>query len=686
MSVISTLFVKLVADVQSYISDMEKAGKKTEGTGTSIKGMATQALAAVGGVTALAAATRQVITNTMDYDKEVRDLSRDTGMSADEASRLIQTFDDLDVESSVLHMSLKKLSDEGITMTVEKMAELSDVYLSLSVGAERNNFLIKEFGKSGLDMAKAMAAGGDAIRRMAAEQKGGLVLTQEQIDKSRQLEIAQDSLNDSMQALTMTLGNWLIPKLVDAANAYEHLQSDTQTFMNLLNQHRAEVAKTAVSYADYAEELNRAARAAGYYVDVEGRLVTGKGQLVQENYRLSESDYNAVRAGEAVIASDKMLQMGMNDLTQQEKKNITTTEQMTNANQMLSFAQQGVLSTTDQLANATRSLGSAQNAVTKAQDDLKATQEAWRQNEGNQLLQYWDKWLPEASKKEQQAMQIVDAQTGTNTFQTYQYNRQLYDLTHKFQLGQIDAKQYADGIGQIQTQLMPTTTPMLDAASAGLADIKAKIDEILAIGGVDISVRVTSNGGGSSSTSSAPSNTPPPGVTNSNGHDATSGGGKTSDTASGGGKGLVPERAKGGFAGGLTVVGEEGPEIVELPEGSMVHSNPDSKRILSAFPHAMRGTMEGEGSYNNPTNTPRLEVASTFQPSDNSEGGNRNESSNRADDENKRIQAQNAATMKDLKDTVKELSDNIRKMQEIKIDYNQLARAVRDGFQASGRR
>lgn len=36
----------------------------------------------------------------------------------------------------------------------------------------------------------------------------------------------------------------------------------------------------------------------------------------------------------------------------------------------------------------------------------------------------------------------------------------------------------------------------------------------------------------------------------------------------------------GGPRGRQTLVGEYGPEIVDLPVGSMVHSNPDSMRML----------------------------------------------------------------------------------------------------------
>jgi hypothetical protein len=46
--------------------------------------------------------------------------------------------------------------------------------------------------------------------------------------------------------------------------------------------------------------------------------------------------------------------------------------------------------------------------------------------------------------------------------------------------------------------------------------------------------------------------------------------------------GIIGAAAGGGPRGGLTWVGEQGPELVRLPYGSMVHSNPDSRRMTAA--------------------------------------------------------------------------------------------------------
>ncbi|NUP18431.1 MAG: phage tail tape measure protein [Streptomyces sp.] len=46
--------------------------------------------------------------------------------------------------------------------------------------------------------------------------------------------------------------------------------------------------------------------------------------------------------------------------------------------------------------------------------------------------------------------------------------------------------------------------------------------------------------------------------------------------------GIIGGAARGGLqGGGLTWVGENGPELVRLPPGAMVHSNPDSQRMVS---------------------------------------------------------------------------------------------------------
>jgi len=56
----------------------------------------------------------------------------------------------------------------------------------------------------------------------------------------------------------------------------------------------------------------------------------------------------------------------------------------------------------------------------------------------------------------------------------------------------------------------------------------------------------------------------------------------------------LPFMANGGLSkGGLTVVGERGPELVRLPNGSRVHSNSESKRMMSGGGHNITVNVQG---------------------------------------------------------------------------------------------
>ena len=223
------------------------------GVGAAFNGIGAQ-LGLVAGATATAfkytkQAIDSVVDPTMNLALQVRDLARASGMGAEETSKLIQVFDDLNVDVSVLDMALRKMSQEGITFSVEKMAEMSDAYLKLAPGAERNKYLLDAFGRSGLDMARAMDAGGEAIKKMASEMDDSLILTQDNVDAAREYEIQLDELDDAVLGIKVSIGNQLIPVLTQAAKLF----TDTSDAM--------------VAAKDAADKANNPMAALAYEVD-----------------------------------------------------------------------------------------------------------------------------------------------------------------------------------------------------------------------------------------------------------------------------------------------------------------------------------------------------------------------------------------------------------------------------------
>lgn len=225
----------------------------------------------------------QTVAVAQEYDQQVRDMMLSTGATAEQTSKLIQVVDDAGVSYGTLKTALKIASKQGIEPNIESLAALSDQYLKLGAGVERNQLLMKSFGRGGLEMARAMELGGDKIREMADAMDGGLVLTQQNIDASEQYRINLDEMNDSVEGLKVAIGNGLIPELnnvykgmlvfsgiVEETN--KKIDSGEQTYKRAalyqsaveqsVAQTRAAVIKAAQAHNDHADALNGDTKAA----------------------------------------------------------------------------------------------------------------------------------------------------------------------------------------------------------------------------------------------------------------------------------------------------------------------------------------------------------------------------------------------------------------------------------------
>lgn len=162
--------------------------------------------------------SKEAIDSTVKYANSVRNLQLASGQTAEEASRMIQVFDDFKINVDNLSMAFRKMTSEGLTPNIETIAQLADEYVALQSPLEKNKLLMDKFGRSGLEMAEMMSKGGGAIREMGAAVDESLILTQEGVDAAREYEIALDSWNDAVQGLKVSIGTGLLPVLSDTIN------------------------------------------------------------------------------------------------------------------------------------------------------------------------------------------------------------------------------------------------------------------------------------------------------------------------------------------------------------------------------------------------------------------------------------------------------------------------------------
>lgn len=163
----------------------------------------------------------QTIGVTLKYADTVRQLSRVSGAGAEDTSRLIQMTDDLGLSMGDLETATRGAATKGIVLTTDSLAKMSDEYLNLAAGTERNTYLLDNFGRAGLEMAQVLEAGSTKIKAMSAAVSDNLVLTEKQITQARNLEIAIDNLNDSWSGVVTNVSTKVIPILGDLFNAQQ---------------------------------------------------------------------------------------------------------------------------------------------------------------------------------------------------------------------------------------------------------------------------------------------------------------------------------------------------------------------------------------------------------------------------------------------------------------------------------
>jgi hypothetical protein len=204
------------------------------------------------------------IGKVIDLADKQRDLERITGATADQTGRLIQFADDVKVGYDTLTQAAKALANDGLTLTIEQLQKNSDEYLKLSTAGEKAEYADKKFGRSAQELTKILELGSGKIKEMSESIGDNLILTEEQIKQAREMEIAQDGLNDSIDGLSMAFGKKLLPavtsvikemnKGVDTLNLLAEWEEKTK---KIAADHADQVLRESKEYNDYAYEIQR---------------------------------------------------------------------------------------------------------------------------------------------------------------------------------------------------------------------------------------------------------------------------------------------------------------------------------------------------------------------------------------------------------------------------------------------
>lgn len=189
----------------------------------SLSNFASTNAALIGVLAGVGIALGKVIKDHVEYANQVRNLSLLSGASTEDTSRFVQVLDDYKIGAEEALAATRALTREGHAPSIDTLAKLSDQYLALNTVEARNEFLIKNLGRAGLQWAEVLQKGSKALLEQGAAIDENLILTQKMVDDARRAEIAMDNWNDTIGAFKTQLAAELLPVLTDTLNLFKQM-------------------------------------------------------------------------------------------------------------------------------------------------------------------------------------------------------------------------------------------------------------------------------------------------------------------------------------------------------------------------------------------------------------------------------------------------------------------------------
>ena len=227
--------------------DLTHLNKSTDETGKHVKGMSAMTVAA-GAVMAdvfkhvakeVYKFGKESLNAFSDTGKEVRQLQRVIGGTAEDASRLRFAGDELGVSVQNLGMGLKTLAGHldnnddkikrmGISYrdskgdllpTKDVLASLADRFKSMPDGLQKSALAVDLFGKSGLKMIPILNQGRDGLKEFYNQSdKLGVTMSGKDLKATKDFTLAQKELHEAIKGAQITIGRNFIGAMTKLVN------------------------------------------------------------------------------------------------------------------------------------------------------------------------------------------------------------------------------------------------------------------------------------------------------------------------------------------------------------------------------------------------------------------------------------------------------------------------------------
>ena len=325
-----------------------------------------------------------------DMATAVVDFSRASGASMEDSSRLVAAFDDVGVSTEAatkgifqlgkrIEENSIKLSSHGVAIArdvngntdlADTLLSVADAYTRTADPVARATLLTDAFGRSGRDLIPLLERGREGIEELFSGAEGtGQIFTDADRKKLLDYNAAMDDLEDSIKALSLAMGETLVPVLADAAEALAFFVDKARGVTDIpvlgwVIKHAAENYFLFKGGADSATEgLTDLERKVHDYADaqVEANKITD--ETIKALLALPEAQRAYEQAGRAVENADRSLADARKDLNKLMEEGAVDEEKVADARERLN--------------EATRSLGHANRTLAKTQEEYNDAQAAY---------------------------------------------------------------------------------------------------------------------------------------------------------------------------------------------------------------------------------------------------------------------------------------------------------------------
>ena len=492
---------------------------------------------------------------TVSYADEIRSLQQVTGGSAEETSKLIQVLDDYKVSSQSAMLAQRSLTKQGIVLTTESLAELSKRYLEITDQTDRNAFAQKNLGRSYKDFIEVLQQGPDAINKASDAVNRNMILTRQSVETARQYQFATDTLGDSLQSLAYGIGQDALPAVVsltkalaDGADGWAEYFADRRSYIAQELRTDEILKSQGLSMALIPGKLSGLTKATKEQENA-ARLMAAQ-QIEQEAATRGATSAMGDEADQALI------------LAEQQKAAADAINATTAANNGLLSLTMKIKGENDNYDKSVGDLTAKHTELVSSLETLKT--QGWDNTsqsvvDATQKIKDNEQAMKDLAGTHEQAMKKIAYDLFVVRLQADGFTDAEFNIAIQAGVtaGVIDQKsaEMAISMNEASKKAQALAEDLIRVPSAQFTDgMNAAAEAARRLAGeYVVSIKtIYSEEGRTNYASGAPT-----------------------------GGGVIHARAAGGAASGMTLVGERGPELVNLPGGSRVYSNQDSRNMMS---------------------------------------------------------------------------------------------------------